>query len=166
MGAELAPRRLRDVFVTVLFASFPRGGLIGSLTSAWIIPAIGWRSVFYIGTAAPRLVAVILAILLPESIRFLWQRTSGTTKYGGRSSASRPERFPRDATLITRSQETAKGAPVSQLFRHGCALPTLPLWVPFFMVFMILVAVTFWTPAVLRSVGFLLSAADLIVGFK
>ena len=26
MGAELAPRRLRDVFVTVLFASFPGGG--------------------------------------------------------------------------------------------------------------------------------------------
>ena len=38
MGAELAPKRLRDVFVTVLFASFPGGGLIGSLTSAWVIP--------------------------------------------------------------------------------------------------------------------------------
>src|SRR3974390_1874007 len=33
MGAELAPKRLRDVFVTVLFASFPGGGLIGSLTT-------------------------------------------------------------------------------------------------------------------------------------
>jgi MFS transporter, AAHS family, 4-hydroxybenzoate transporter len=40
------------------------------------------------------------------------------------------------------------------------------LWVPFFMVFMVLVTVTFWTPAVLNSVGFSLSAAALIVGLN
>ena len=34
------------------------------------------------------------------------------------------------------------------------------------MVFMILVTVTFWTPAVLNSVGFSLSAAALIVGLN
>src|SRR6516165_1928773 len=74
MGAELAPRRLRDVFVTVLFASFPGGGLIGSLTSAWVIPTFGWQSVFYIGAVAPLIIAVVLAIWLPESIRFLLAR--------------------------------------------------------------------------------------------
>src|SRR5580700_7921913 len=70
MGAELAPRRLRDVFVTVLFASFPGGGLIGSLIASWVIPAFGWQSLFYIGAVAPLVIAVILAIYLPESIRF------------------------------------------------------------------------------------------------
>ena len=40
------------------------------------------------------------------------------------------------------------------------------LWVPFFMVFMVLVTVTFWTPAVLNSVGFSLSAAALIIGLN
>ena len=75
MGAELAPKRLRDVFVTVLFASFPGGGLIGSLTSAWVIPAFGWQSVFYIGAVAPLVIATILAIWLPESIRFLLARS-------------------------------------------------------------------------------------------
>src|ERR1700689_4834091 len=74
MGAELAPKRFRDVFVTVLFASFPGGGLIGSLTTAWVIPAFGWRTVFYIGAVAPIVIAIILAIWLPESIRFLLAR--------------------------------------------------------------------------------------------
>src|SRR5277367_4160899 len=74
MGAELAPKRLRDVFVTVLFASFPGGGFIGSLTSAWVIPAFGWRTVFYIGAVAPIVIAIILVIWLPESIRFLLAR--------------------------------------------------------------------------------------------
>jgi AAHS family 4-hydroxybenzoate transporter-like MFS transporter len=40
------------------------------------------------------------------------------------------------------------------------------LWVPFFMVFMVLVTVTFWTPAVLNSVGFSLSSAALIIGLN
>lgn len=74
MGAELAPRRLRDVFVTVLFASFPGGGFIGSLTSAWVIPTFGWQTVFYIGAVAPLAIAVILAIWLPELVRFLLAR--------------------------------------------------------------------------------------------
>jgi MFS transporter, AAHS family, 4-hydroxybenzoate transporter len=166
MGAELAPRRLRDVFVTVLFASFPGGGLIGSLTSAWVIPTFGWRSVFYIGTVAPLLVAVILAIWLPESIRFLLAKNIRHDEVRQTLERIAPGEISPDATLIARSEGSAKGVPVNQLFKHGRALPTLLLWVPFFMVFMILVTVTFWTPAVLRSVGFSLSAAALIVGFN
>jgi MFS transporter, AAHS family, 4-hydroxybenzoate transporter len=166
MGAELAPRRLRDVFVTVLFASFPGGGLIGSLTSAWVIPTFGWRSVFYIGTAAPLLVAVILAIWMPESIRFLLARNIRHDEVRRTLERIAPGQIPPDARLIATAQDQASRVPVIELFRHGRAVPTLLLWVPFFMVFMILVTVTFWTPAVLRSVGFSLSAAALIVGFN
>ncbi len=166
MGAELAPRRLRDVFVTVLFASFPGGGLIGSITSAWVIPTFGWRSVFYIGAAAPLLVAVILAIWLPESIRFLLARNIRHDEVRQILERIAPGKIPAGARLITKAQEAAVGAPVGQLFRKGRAVPTLLLWVPFFMAFMVLVTVTFWTPAVLHSVGFSLSAAALIVGFN
>ncbi len=49
---------------------------------------------------------------------------------------------------------------------EGRAIPTVLLWVPFFMVFMVLITVTFWTPAVLHSVGFSLSAAALIIGLN
>jgi AAHS family 4-hydroxybenzoate transporter-like MFS transporter len=122
--------------------------------------------VFYIGTVAPLLIAVILAILLPESIRFLVAKNIRHDEVRRTLERIAPGEILPDATLIAKSQESATGVPVSQLFRHGRALPTLLLWVPFFMVFMILVTVTFWTPAVLRSVGFSLSAAALIVGFN
>src|SRR5262249_1493661 len=55
---------------------------------------------------------------------------------------------------------------VKHLFMEGRAVPTLLLWVPFFTIFMVLVTVTFWTPAVLNSAGFSLSAAALIIGFN
>lgn len=166
MGAELAPRRLRDVFVTVLFASFPGGGLVGSLTSAWVIPTFGWRSVFYIGTAAPLVVAVILAIWLPESIRYLLARNIRLDEVRRTLARIAPGEISGDTALIARPEGPAAGIPVGQLFSRGRAVPTLLLWVAFFMAFMILVTVTFWTPAVLRSVGFSLSAAALIVGFN
>jgi MFS transporter, AAHS family, 4-hydroxybenzoate transporter len=166
MGAELAPKRLRDVFVTVLFAAFPAGGLVGSLTSAWIIPAFGWRSVFYVGTVAPLVVAVTLALWLPESVRFLLARNIRQDEVRRTLERIMPGKLPAGAEFIVAPDVARQGAPVTHLFTEGRAIPTVLLWVPFFMVFMILVTVTFWTPAVLNSVGFSLSSAALIVGLN
>jgi MFS transporter, AAHS family, 4-hydroxybenzoate transporter len=165
MGAELAPKRLRDVFVTVLFASFPGGGLIGSLTSAWVIPAFGWQTVFYIGAVAPLVIAAILIIWLPESIRFLLARGIRQDEVRRTLEKIMPGEVP-PGELVAPPDPARTGVPVSHLFKEGRALPTVLLWVPFFMVFMVLVTVTFWTPAVLNSVGFSLSAAALIVGLN
>jgi AAHS family 4-hydroxybenzoate transporter-like MFS transporter len=166
MGAELAPKRLRDVFVTVLFASFPAGGLIGSLTSAWVIPAFGWQSVFYIGAVAPLVIAVILAIWLPESVRFLLARNIRQDEVRRTLERIMPGELPAGVELVAPPDPARQGVPVTHLFTEGRAIPTVLLWVPFFMVFMILVTVTFWTPTVLNSVGFSLSAAALIVGLN
>jgi MFS transporter, AAHS family, 4-hydroxybenzoate transporter len=166
MGAELAPKRLRDVFVTVLFASFPAGGLIGSLTSAWVIPNFGWQAVFYIGAVAPLVIAVILAIWLPESVRYLLARNKRLDAVRRTLEHIMPGAIPAGAELAATPDPARQGAPVTHLFTEGRAVPTVLLWVPFFMVFMVLVTVTFWTPAVLNSVGFSLSAAALIVGLN
>jgi MFS transporter, AAHS family, 4-hydroxybenzoate transporter len=166
MGAELAPKRLRDVFVTVLFASFPGGGLIGSITSAWVIPNFGWQSVFYIGAVAPLIVAVVLAIWLPESIRFLLARNMRQDEVRRTLERIMPGEVPADAQLVAPPDPAREGVPVKHLFMEGRTVPTLLLWVPFFTIFMVLVTVTFWTPALLNSVGFSLSAAALIIGFN
>jgi MFS transporter, AAHS family, 4-hydroxybenzoate transporter len=165
MGAELAPKRLRDVFVTVLFASFPGGGLIGSLTSAWVIPAFGWQAVFYIGAVAPIVIAVILIVWLPESIRFLLARGIRQDEVRRTLEKIMPGEVPA-GELVAPPDPARSGVPVTHLFTEGRAIPTVLLWVPFFMVFMVLVTVTFWTPAVLNSVGFSLSAAALIIGLN
>ncbi len=165
MGAELAPKRLRSVFVTVLFASFPAGGLIGSLTSAWVIPNFGWQMVFYIGAVAPIAIAIILAIFLPESVRFLLARGIRQDEVRRTLERIMPGDVPA-GELVAPPDPARQGAPVTHLFTEGRAIPTVLLWVPFFMVFMVLVTVTFWTPAVLNSVGFSLSAAALIVGLN
>jgi MFS transporter, AAHS family, 4-hydroxybenzoate transporter len=165
MGAELAPKRLRDVFVTVLFASFPGGGFIGSLTSAWVIPTFGWQAVFYIGAVAPLVIAIILTIWLPESIRFLLARGIRRDEVRRTLEKIMPGEVPA-GELYAAPDPARSGVPVTHLFTEGRAIPTALLWVPFFTVFMVLVTVTFWTPAVLNSVGFSLSSAALIIGLN
>jgi AAHS family 4-hydroxybenzoate transporter-like MFS transporter len=165
MGAELAPKRLRDVFVTLTFASFPTGGLIGSLTSAWVIPNFGWQMVFYIGAVAPIFIAALLWMFMPESVRFLLARGIRQDEVRRTLEKFMPGQVP-PGELYAPPDPARQGAPVKHLFTEGRALPTVLLWVPFFMVFMVLVTVTFWTPAVLNAVGFSLSSAALIIGLN
>ena len=166
MGAELAPKRLRSVFVAVLFAAFPGGGLLGSLLASWVIPTFGWQSLFYIGAVAPLVIAAILAIYLPESIRYLLAHNIGYDEVRRTLERIMPGAVPADAELTAPPDPAREGVPVTHLFTEGRAVPTVLLWVPFFMVFMVLVTVTFWTPAVLNSVGFSLSSAALIIGLN
>jgi AAHS family 4-hydroxybenzoate transporter-like MFS transporter len=165
MGAELAPKRLRDVFVTLTFASFPTGGLIGSLTSAWVIPNFGWQMVFYIGAVAPIFIAALLWMFMPESVRFLLARGIRQDEVRRTLEKFMPGQVP-PGELYATPDPARQGAPVTHLFTEGRAVPTILLWVPFFMVFMVLVTVTFWTPAVLNTVGFSLSSAALIIGLN
>src|SRR5580704_16360672 len=119
MGAELAPKRLRDVFVTVLFASFPAGGLVGSLTSAWVIPAFGWQSVFYIGAVAPLVIAAILAVWLPESVRFLLARNIRQDEVRRTLERFMPGEVPAGVELVAPPDPAREGVPVKHLFMEG-----------------------------------------------
>jgi AAHS family 4-hydroxybenzoate transporter-like MFS transporter len=56
--------------------------------------------------------------------------------------------------------------PIKHLFAEQRAATTLLLWGAFFVCFMVLVTVTSWTPTVLRSVGFSISAGALIIALN
>ena len=92
--------------------------------------------------------------------------TFARTKCAARSSRIMPGQIPRRRRTRRAARSGAQGVPVNHLFTEGRAIPTVLLWVPFFMAFMVLLTVTFWTPSVLNSVGFSLSAAALIVGLN
>src|SRR6476620_6985579 len=63
MTSEFNPRRRRATMVLIMFCGFS--------VAAALIPQFGWRSVFIVGGVAPLLLVPILALRLPESVRFL-----------------------------------------------------------------------------------------------
>jgi AAHS family 4-hydroxybenzoate transporter-like MFS transporter len=166
LGAEFAPVRRRGVFVTLAFAAFPFGGLVGALTSSYVIPNFGWQFVFYIGGVVPLVFAVVLAVWLPESLRFLIARNIRLDEVRKTLARIVPGGVPPDAALVASPEPEREGVPIKHLFTEGRAAKTVLLWGAFFMVFLVLVTVTAWTPTVLRTVGFSLSAGALIIALN
>jgi AAHS family 4-hydroxybenzoate transporter-like MFS transporter len=166
LGGEFAPASKRGVFVAIAFAAWPFGGLIGALTSSYVIPHLGWQFVFYFGGVVPLIFAVILSIWLPESLRFLIARNIRFDEVRQTLSRIAPGEIPPDAQLVAAPEREREGIPVKHLFTEGRAATTVMLWVAFFAVFMVLVTVTAWTPTVLRSVGFSISAGALIIALN
>ncbi len=78
MAAEYSPRRMRETMIMIVSNGFTAGAAVGGFISAWLIPAFGWRFVFYFGGAVPLVIAVSMLFLLPESLQFMirW-RTNG-----------------------------------------------------------------------------------------
>src|SRR6202051_4797203 len=71
MTSEFSPHRRRATMVMIMFCGFSAGAALGGLLAAALIPHFGWRSVFVVGGVAPLLLVPILALRLPESVRFL-----------------------------------------------------------------------------------------------
>ena len=161
MTSEFSPRRRRATMVMIMFCGFSVGAALGGLLAAALIPDFGWRSVFIVGGAAPLLLAPILALRLPESVRFLvlaghaQQRVAALLKRINSKAAFAP------ATRFVVHEPELTGMPVLHLFRSGRTLVTLLLWVVFFMSLLDLYFLAYWLPTVLNDLGASVSGAAL-----
>ena len=68
--SEFIPTKNRGGFITSLFGFFVAGWVVAGLVAMVVVPAVGWRFCFLVG-AVPALYAIVLAVFLPESSRWL-----------------------------------------------------------------------------------------------
>src|SRR5437879_3893923 len=133
MTSEFNPRRRRATMVMIMFCGFSVGAALGGLLAAALIPQFGWRSVFVVGGVAPLLLVPILALRLPESVRFLaltgraHGRVAELLTFIGPKAAFAP------ATQFVVHEPGLAGIPLLHLFKSGRTQVTLLLWVVFFM---------------------------------
>jgi AAHS family 4-hydroxybenzoate transporter-like MFS transporter len=156
LATEYSPRRFQTVFVSVLFAGMPLGGVLGGVISPTLIHTWGWRSAFYIGGLLPLVLASVLIAVLPESVRFLSVRSADTRKIAKVLAKISPELA--GVTIASPSAVARQGLPVKHLFTEGRAAGTLLLWIPFFMNLLLLYFVVSWMPALLRQAGMSVAA--------
>ncbi|MDB5401898.1 MAG: transporter, family, 4-hydroxybenzoate transporter [Rhodopila sp.] len=151
LASEYTPRRIRALMVTVLWAGFPLGGMIGGVLASLLIPTVGWQSIFYVGGIAPLVLACALAVGLPESVGFLVARGAPTDVIRGIVRKISPRAA--DAQGFVFGEERLPGLPVRHLFTGGRATGTLLLWVPYFTAFLMLVTNSAWSPTLLNAAG-------------
>jgi len=68
--AEYSPKRLRHILVPVGPICYAVGWFCCALVSTWVIPAFGWRAIYWLGVT-PALLIIYVRRFLPESVRFL-----------------------------------------------------------------------------------------------
>jgi AAHS family 4-hydroxybenzoate transporter-like MFS transporter len=162
MTSEFNPRRRRATMVMIMFCGFSVGAALGGFLAAALIPQFGWRSVFVVGGAVPLLLVPILALRLPESVRFLVLTGRENARVAELLGLIGPKAVFAPATRFVVHEPELPGLPVLHLFRSGRTLVTLLLWVVFFMSLLDLYFLSNWLPTVLNDLGASVSAAAVI----
>src|SRR3954451_1856094 len=127
-----------------------------------MIPQFGWRSVFVVGGLAPLALVPVLALRLPESVRFLaltgraHERVGELLRHIATNAAFAP------GTQYTVHEPGLAGIPVLHLFKEKRTVVTLLLWVVFFMSLLDLYFLSNWLPTVLNDLGATVSASAAI----
>src|SRR6266478_1371356 len=153
MTSEFNPRRRRATMVMIMFCGFSVGAALGGFLAAALIPHLGWRSVFVVGGVAPLLLVPILALQLPESVRFLALTGRANERVAQLLGFIAPKAALAPATQFVIHEPELAGIPVLHLFKEGRTPVTLLLWVVFFMSLLDLYFLSNWLPTVLNDLG-------------
>jgi AAHS family 4-hydroxybenzoate transporter-like MFS transporter len=151
---EYSPKRLRVAFMACISVGFTAGGAVAGFVSAWLIPAFGWRSVFYFGGITPLVIAVLMLLWLPESLQFLVVRRRNLDRVGRWLKRIDPRVPVGPSTEYVVDEESGGGVPAVQLFREGRGPTTILLWVINFMNIYNLYLLSGWLPTVMTQLGY------------
>jgi len=164
--SEYAPARLRGIAVNAMVCGFSCGLVVGGVASAWLIPHEGWASVLTAGGLGPVVLAVLLVLLLPESVQFLAVREGNHPRIARILRRIAPQqRFDNIAYVVTQtgveSGEPRRSALALIMSRHY--LPrTLLMWLTYFMGCLIYYLLTNWMPMLFRDAGFSIAYGALL----
>ncbi|CAD6541518.1 MFS transporter [Paraburkholderia sabiae] len=140
---------------------FTLGAAIGGFISAALIPAYGWRAVFWVGGAVPLVLGVAMLAALPESLQFLVLKGRDDRARQWLAKFDPSLNVGPDTRLVVREKADG-GAPVAELFRAGRAPVTLILWGISFMNLIDLYFLSNWLPTVMRDAGYSPSTAVIV----
>jgi MFS transporter, AAHS family, 4-hydroxybenzoate transporter len=164
MTAEYGPKRRQATMVMIMFCGFPLGASFAGFISAYLIPAFGWRSVLYLGGVLPIALVPLLLVQLPESIRHLVLQGNQAARIKDILSRINPALVFAGDTRFTIGEQHGHGVPVGHLFREGRAVPTVLLWIVFFMSLLNIFLINFWLPTLTHDAGISLTLANMATG--
>jgi AAHS family 4-hydroxybenzoate transporter-like MFS transporter len=154
LNSELAPRRLRATLIVLMFTGITVGGATPGPVAAWLLPHYGWQVLFWVGGLVPLIVAALLYLRLPESIKFLARRPERIGELRRMARRMRPEAPPPADAQFALAEASGSGAgSTAQLFRGAFALITPLLWMCFASALMTNFFLNSWLPLIFERGG-------------
>ena len=149
--SEYAPVRRRSLAVVSMNAAIGLGAFSAGIFAPMVIHAFGWRGIFVVGGIAPLIVAALLWLLAPESLKFLMARQPDDPRIAKILARIAPGVDPARVTLADAGPARSGSALelVSPEFRNR----TLLIWtLAVFNIFALNIFVA-WLPTLLGSAG-------------
>jgi AAHS family 4-hydroxybenzoate transporter-like MFS transporter len=161
--SEYCPDKRRATLTNAMFCGFPLGAALGGFLAAWMIPQWGWRSVLLAGGTVPVVLAVLIVLLLPESVRFLVAKGGAPARiraYLSRISASAAGAREFVMTETAAPADAASG--IGLILARPYLTGTVMLWLAYFMGLVIFYSLINWMPLLLKDAGFPPQTATLV----
>lgn len=162
---EFTPRKRQVTAVLWLYLGFSLGSMIGGFLSSSIIAAFTWRSIFYIGALVPIVMAPVLWLWLPESIRFLSLRGDDGAAVAALAGRIDPAFTPPSGARFVVNEPRGEEFPVKELFRDGKSLGTMLLWTVSFMSLLDIFFLQNWLPTIAADAGLKIETAVFATTF-
>jgi AAHS family 4-hydroxybenzoate transporter-like MFS transporter len=165
LTSEYMPKRSRNAAVMTMFCGFSLGSAFAGWTVAALIRKYGWQSIFLVGGSIPIVVALLLIVFLPESIRFLVIKGGEKKRIFRYLLRIAPSTAASDQFTIGTSEDAGHGGgsfSVGQLFAEGRAGVTVMLWTMFFMNLLNLWFLNNWLPTIMNDSGIKVETASLV----
>ncbi|MBV8094989.1 MAG: MFS transporter [Acetobacteraceae bacterium] len=161
--SEYCPDAWRATLTNTMFCGFPLGAALGGFLAAWMIPLWGWRSVLTLGGVTPLVLALLMVLLLPESVRHMVAKNQPPERI--RAVLSRISSSAAGASSFTLSERAAAAAAktgIGVVLSRTYVVGSLMLWLAYFMGLVIFYALINWMPILFRDAGLNPSTAALI----
>jgi AAHS family 4-hydroxybenzoate transporter-like MFS transporter len=162
LTSEYSPHHRRSLLVALMFTGFVLGALAVGLLSTWLVPILGWQSIFLIGGVLGLLLTPVLVFALPESIRFLVARGTATQRVADLVQRLDPQREGVSGARFVLEETPASAISVAALFRDGRAKRTILLWIIYFMSLLDLFLLASWLPTEMQALGVSAGLATII----
>ncbi|HLG81806.1 MAG TPA: MFS transporter [Bradyrhizobium sp.] len=156
---ELAPRRVANSFALWGVAlGWALGGTIAGLVGVFATPVLGWKALYWVGSAS-FLLLPFLHVQLPESPKFL-VLGNRVAEIRGLLSRLRPERaalYAAATISLARTQQVAN--PAAVLVSRRYRRTTFAIWLSAFLSLFCIFGLTGWIPTVMMQRGETFSAS-------
>jgi MFS transporter, AAHS family, 4-hydroxybenzoate transporter len=161
-ASEYSPRRVRSTVVVATLWGFPIGAILGGSISASVIQHFGWSAVFLIGGVLPLVLAPILFLLLPESIRFLTLRAASAGAVARILKRIEPALDYDAKTDFFLAEAAVNTSRISAVLKGRLAAGTALLGGALCMSLLLAYLLVNWIPLLFRQIG--LPLADAVFG--
>ena len=166
MTVEFAPERLRATMVNWMFIGYVGGVAAGGGVTALFVTQYGWQSAFWVGGLVPLVIAVLLYLFLPESIRFCVLRDGHDPRIAGVLRRMDPGLSLTGQERFVLDEPHAAGLPLLALFRERRAPLTVLIWLAYFMNILVISLLGAFLPIFLHNFGGLsLESAAAVTSF-